>query len=258
MDLSPWKRAWSVPVEQASVQLFAISWRNPTKEQCNWDISTYVEALNEAVEAACEITGSPDINLWGACSGGFTLAAYVGWLAATGRQSKVVSVVSPVCVLDPTKTMDTTMGLLITEQSIKAIKAKVKRKGYVDGAELARVFAWLRPNDLIWNYWVNNYLMGNDPPAFDILFWNADTTRLPAAFHANMLDLMLLNPFVNAGKMKVLGEPLDMSEAGKLTPTSWPASPTTSRPGRRATRRRASTATRARSRWPTPATCKAC
>ena len=98
------------------------------------------------------------------------------------------------------------------EKSYKAIKAAVKRKGVVDGSEMARIFAWLRPNDLIWNYWVNNYLLGNDPPAFDILFWNADTTRLPAGFHADLIGIFENSPYVNAGKMEVLGEPIDMRQ----------------------------------------------
>jgi len=210
MDLSPEKSLFKFVVEQG-VQLFAVSWCNPTKAQRHWSMSTYVQALDEAVDAVRKITGSPDVNLWGACSGGMTAAAYLGWLAATG-QKKVASVVSPVCVLDPTKTSDTTMGLLTNEQGLDAIKAAVKRKGVVDGSELARIFAWLRPNDLVWNYWVNNYLLGNDPPAFDILFWNADTTRLPAAFHADLIEVFQYNPYVNAGKMTVLGEPIDMSQ----------------------------------------------
>ena len=73
----------------------------------------------------------------------------------------------------------------------------------VDGHELARMFAWMRPNDLIWNYWVNNYLLGNQPPAFDILYWNADTTRLPARLHGDYLDLYFTNPFVNSGKLSL-------------------------------------------------------
>jgi polyhydroxyalkanoate synthase len=117
-----------------------------------------------------------------------------------------------VCVLDPSMTADTTMGLMVTPQSLKALKAAVKKRGYVDGSEMARIFAWLRPNDLIWNYWVNNYLLGNDPPAFDILFWNADTTRLPGAFHADLLSIFQDNPFVNAGTMHILGEPIDMGQ----------------------------------------------
>jgi polyhydroxyalkanoate synthase subunit PhaC len=210
MDLSPEKSLMKFVVSQG-LQLFAVSWCNPTKAQRDWTMSTYAQAIDEAVDVARQITGSPDVNLWGACSGGMTTAAYLGWLAATG-QKKVASVVSPVCVLDPTKTMDTTMGLLASEQSLKAIKATIHRKGVVDGAEMARVFAWLRPNDLIWNYWVNNYLLGNDPPAFDILYWNADTTRLPAGFHADLIGVFENNPYVNAGKLTIMGQPIDMSQ----------------------------------------------
>ena len=84
---------------------------------------------------------------------------------------------------------------------MRAAKAASRLRGVVEGHELARMFAWMRPNDLIWNYWVNNYLLGNKPPAFDILYWNADTTRLPAALHADYLDLYFTNPFVNAGEL---------------------------------------------------------
>ena len=210
LDLSPEKSLIKFAAAEG-LQLFAISWRNPTKAERDWNMSTYVNALDEAVDAARQITGSADVNLWGACSGGMTSAAYLGWLAATG-QRKVASVISPVCVLDPSKTADTTMGLMGGETSYKAIKAAVKRKGVIEGAELARIFAWLRPNDLIWNYWVNNYLLGNDPPAFDILYWNADTTRLPAAFHADLIGIFENNPYVHAGRMEVLGEAIDMRQ----------------------------------------------
>ena len=74
------------------------------------------------------------------------------------------------------------------------------------------MFAWMRPNDLIWNYWVNNYLLGNDPPAFDLLYWNADTTRLPAHLHSDFLDLLLHNPFARAGVLTVAGTPIDLSQ----------------------------------------------
>jgi polyhydroxyalkanoate synthase subunit PhaC len=209
MDLSP-EKSFIKYVVGHGIQTFALSWRNPSVEQRDWSLSTYVQALDEAVDAVLQITGSPDITLWGACSGGMTAAAYLGWLAAT-KQPKVVNMVSPVCVLEPSKTMDTTMGLVISEQSLKSLKAAVKRRGYVDGSELARVFAWLRPNDLIWNYWVNNYLLGNTPPAFDILYWNADTTRLPAAFYADLIAIFEDNPYVNPGKMHVLGQAIDMT-----------------------------------------------
>lgn len=208
LDLSP-EKSFVKFAAAHGVQIFAVSWRNPTKEHSEWDLGTYVAALDHAVDAAREITGSADVNMWGACSGGMTLASYLGWLAAVDDR-KVRSIVTPVCVLDATKALDTTMGLFATPESLKAVRAAVKFKGMVDGAEMARVFAWLRPNDLIWNYWVNNYLLGNKPPAFDILYWNDDTTRLPAAFHGDLLTIMEKLPFSKPGKMKVLGKPIDM------------------------------------------------
>jgi polyhydroxyalkanoate synthase len=95
---------------------------------------------------------------------------------------------------------------------MRAAKEASRLRGIVDGHELARMFAWMRPNDLIWNYWVNNYLLGNQPPAFDILYWNADTTRLAAALHGDYLDLYFTNPFVNAEKLSLNGKSIDMSK----------------------------------------------
>ena len=81
----------------------------------------------------------------------------------------------------------------------------------LSGEDMARVFAWLRPNDLVWNYWVNNYLLGENPPAFDILYWNNDTTRLPAGLHSDFLDLYLTNGLV-AGTLEVLGTPVELAK----------------------------------------------
>ncbi|WP_372524604.1 alpha/beta fold hydrolase [Piscinibacter sp.] len=209
VDLSPEKSLVRFVMSQG-LQMFVVSWRNPTAAQRDWNMSTYVQALDEAVDVARQISRSPDVNLWGACSGGMTAAAYLGWLAATG-QKKVASVVSPVCMLDTSRASDSTMGLLASERSLRALEAAVRRKGVVDGCDLARVFAWLRPNDLIWNYWVNNYLLGNNPPSFDILYWNSDTTRLPAAFHADLLNVFRDSPFTKPGKLEVLGQPIDMA-----------------------------------------------
>src|SRR5262249_33274943 len=101
---------------------------------------------------------------------------------------------------------------MITREAIEAAHAASRVRGVLDGHELGRVFAWMRPNDLIWNYWVNNYLLGNDPPAFDLLYWNADTTRLPARLHGDFLDLILHNPFPRAGTLSVAATPIDLSQ----------------------------------------------
>ena len=106
-----------------------------------------------------------------------------------------------------------------------------QRTGFLDGEELAKVFAWLRPNDLVWNYWVNNYLLGETPPAFDILCWNADTTSLPAGLHSDFLDLFASNGLAE-GTLTVLGTPVDLGRSTS-TPTSSPGRPTTSSRGRR-------------------------
>ncbi len=84
------------------------------------------------------------------------------------------------------------------------------RRGYLDGRALAGVFAWLRPNDLIWNYWVSNYLLGKDPPAFDILYWNADSTNMPAGLHRDFVRLSMENSLVHPGELEVLGTPIDL------------------------------------------------
>ena len=212
IDLSPEKSLiqW---IQDSGVTLFVISWRNPTREHRNWGLSDYALCLDQAVDVARRITGSPDVNMWGSCSGGITLAAYLGWLAARGEGHKVANTNWAVCVLDmPSALDDTTLGLFTTPSALRAAKAGSRRKGVLSGQGMARMFAWMRPNDLIWNYWVNNYLLGNKPPAFDILAWNNDTTRLPAQLHADYLDLIQQNPYSNPGTLEIAGESIDMTQ----------------------------------------------
>ena len=127
--------------------------------------------------------------------------ALLGYLAARPRP-KVHSATLAVCVLDTSAIRSATAGLFVTP-AMNAAKAASQKRGVVEGSELSRMFAWMRPNDLIWNYVVNNYLLGNDPPAHEILFWNNDTTRLPAQLHADFLDLFATNRFANPGKLRV-------------------------------------------------------
>jgi polyhydroxyalkanoate synthase len=194
---------------RGGLQTFAISWKNPTPAQSEFGLETYVAALEEAVDAIREITGSDDVNIWGSCSGGITMSAFLANLAARGER-KVHSATVAVCVLDMAAAKTSTAGIFTTPESIAAAKHASESAGVLEGRELARMFAWLRPNDLIWNYWVNNYLLGNDPPASDILYWNNDTTRLPARLHADFLGLMESNPYVNPGRIDIGGQPLDM------------------------------------------------
>lgn len=211
VDLGPEKSLvkWAV---DSGFQLFIVAWRNPTARQGHWGLAHYAGALDEAVDLVREVTGSPDVNLWGICSGGMTLAAYLGWLAARGER-KVAHTTWAVCVLDTEAALrDSTLGLVTTPQAIRAAKARSRKRGYVSGEEMARLFAWLRPNDLIWNYWVNNYLLGNRPPAYDILYWNNDTTRLPGQLHCDLLELFETNPYANPGRLVIGGHAIDLRQ----------------------------------------------
>jgi polyhydroxyalkanoate synthase len=208
MDLSPNKSLLKYLVD-GGFQVFAISWRNPTVEHRDWGFETYDQAILEAIDVVRAITGSEDVNITGACLGGMTLATLLGYLAAKGDR-RVNAATFLVTVLD--SNVESTMGLFATKETIEAAKQAVRIKGVIEGQEMARVFAWLRPNDLIWNYWVNNYLIGNDPAAFDVLYWNNDTTRLPARLHGDMLSVFESNVFAHPGKLKVLDTPIDLSK----------------------------------------------
>nr|WP_238327988.1 alpha/beta fold hydrolase [Paraburkholderia mimosarum] len=194
---------------KSEFQVFAVSWRNPTAAQADWDMDTYVAALLEAIKAIREITGSEDVNLHGACSGAMTIAALLGHLKARGKKT-VNAITLMVALLD--NTADSQLGLFATPEAIAAAKQASLARGVLAGEEMGRVFAWLRPNDLVWNYWVNNYLLGKAPPAFDVLYWNNDTTRLPARFHGQLLDIFTGNLLGKRHAFTVLGTPIDLSE----------------------------------------------
>ncbi|KXV11009.1 poly(R)-hydroxyalkanoic acid synthase [Caballeronia megalochromosomata] len=194
---------------KSEFQVFVVSWRNPTAAQADWDLDTYVTALLEAVAAVRDITGSDDVNLHGACSGAMTISALLGHLASRGDKS-VHAATLMVAVLD--NTADSQLGLFATPEAVAAAKQASTARGVLAGEEMGRVFAWMRPNDLVWNYWVNNYLMGNTPPAFDILYWNNDTTRLPAKLHGQLLDIFTDNLFTTPRALSVLGTPVDLNE----------------------------------------------
>jgi poly(3-hydroxyalkanoate) synthetase len=161
------------------------------------------------MDAAQKITGSDRVALQGFCSGGIIQAMVLAHLAATGALDRVAASSYAVTVLDWSHAG--TIGALMDEEAVKDATEKSRKKGYLDGATLAEVFAWLRPNDLVWNYWVNNYLQGKPPPAFDILFWNADTTRMTAGLHRDFIDVSIGNLLTQPGAATMLGSPVDLS-----------------------------------------------
>ena len=190
-------------------QVLVISWRNPTAEQPNWNLDTYIAATLDALAATTAITNSPEVHLVGACAGGMTAAVLAGYLAAIGER-RVATLTLLVTVLDASA--ETMASLFLSEWSAAMAVQACKQRGILPGRELTRTFAWMRPNDMVWNYWVNNYLMGNDPPAFDILAWNADMPNLTAGLQADFASLFLENPLVCPGALSVLGTPIDLTK----------------------------------------------
>jgi len=191
-------------------QVFAVSWRNPDRRHRDWNLSTYGGAIVEALEAACTITRAAKASICALCSGGIASSMVAAHLNETGQSQRLASICLGVTVLDQSRAG--TAAALVDESTANAARAASRARGYLDGSSLAEVFAWLRPEDLIWNYWVNNYLEGNKPPAFDILYWNADTTRLPAALHSDFIDIGLANALTEPGKATMLGSPVDLSK----------------------------------------------
>ena len=208
-DLSPEKSFVQYALNNG-LQVFMLSWRNPDARHRECGLSNYVQALEEALDACRAITGSKAVNLVGACAGGLTIAALQGHLQAKRQLRKVASASYLVSLLD--SRVESPAALFVDEGTLEAAKSRSYQRGVLDGRDMARVFAWMRPNDLVWNYWVNNYLLGKQPPAFDILYWNNDNTRLPAALHGDFLDLFKHNPLTRSGGLEICGTPINLQK----------------------------------------------
>ena len=209
IDLAPCRSLVEYLVQNGQ-QVFVISWRNPDARHAGWGMSTYVQAVLDALDAAQRVSGVDRTALIGTCAGGIIASITAGHLAAAGQAGRLSAFGLFVTVLDTAQAG--LLGALTDRRLALAAKAMSRRRGYLDGRDLAEVFAWLRPGDLVWNYWVNNYLLGKKPPAFDVLFWNADTTRMSAGLHGDFVDLAIDNKLVTPGALTVLGTPIDLSQ----------------------------------------------
>ena len=195
---------------QHGQQVFCISWRNPDVRHADWGLDTYGQAILEAMAACEDITVQDKTAIFGICSGGMIASMVMAHLAEIGEQDRVAAYSLAVTVLDQERAGVT--SALLSHKAAAASTQASKEKGYLDGRTLAEIFAWLRPNDLIWNYWVNNYLMGHAPKAFDILYWNADPVRMSAAMHRDFMDIALRNALVEPGASQMLGSEVDLDK----------------------------------------------
>ena len=208
-DLAPGRSMLEFFVAQG-YQVFVLSWANPGKNARNWDINTYGEAVVDSIGAMRAITKAPKVNVMGLCAGGILSSMVSAHLSATGQLGQIGCLGLGVTLLDMTQA-GTTVSLMDENTAAGSILAS-RTRGYMDGRTLAGVFAWLRPDDLIWNYWVNNYLQGKTPPAFDILYWNADTTRMPAGLHRSFIEIAMDNALTKPDAASMLGSPVDLGK----------------------------------------------
>jgi polyhydroxyalkanoate synthase len=206
MDLAP-NRSFTEFAVAKGTQFFTTSWRNPQPEHAHWGLDDYVRTTLEAIDAVCEITGSDKINILGMCAGGIIATLTMSYMARN-NDKRVNAATFGVMLLD----FDTEapIGAFSSKPMLALARRRSESKGILPASNLSSVFAWMRPNDLVWSYWVNDYLHGKDPPAFDILGWSVDATNLPARLHGEFLDIFEHNTIVKPGALKVLGEPVDL------------------------------------------------
>ncbi|SFC32775.1 polyhydroxyalkanoate synthase [Polaromonas sp. OV174] len=210
LDLQPENSLIRHAVAQGH-RTFVLSWRNPDESMAGKTWDDYIEnAAIKAIEVVQDITGAETINALGFCVGGTILGTALAVLAARGEKP-VASVTLLTSMLDFSDTG--ILDIFIDETSVSFREAEMGKGGLLKGSDLASTFSFLRPNDLVWNYVVGNYLKGETPPPFDLLYWNSDATNLPGPFYAWYLrNTYFENNLIQPGKLVVCGEKIDLRQ----------------------------------------------
>ena len=189
--------------------VFCVSWVNPDRKLAAKTFEDYmVEGILAALDAVCAATDEDKVNVVGYCLGGTLLAATLAWMAEKGddRVATATYLATMVDFAEPGE-----LGVFIDDAQLTALEQRMTERGYLEGSEMATTFNMLRANDLIWSFVVNNYLMGKDPFPFDLLYWNSDSTRMPAAMHGFYLRKMYVeNKLVQPGGITLKGVPIDL------------------------------------------------
>ena len=195
-------------VEQGNT-VFIISWVNPDRKLAKKTFEDYMlEGPLEALDAIKKATGEEQVNVVGYCIGGTLLATALAYMAAK-KDDRIKSATFFTTMVDFAEAGD--LGVFIDDTSIESMEEKMNERGYLEGSEMANTFNMMKANDLIWSFVVNNYLLGKDPFPFDLLYWNSDSTRMPAAMHSFYLRNMYLNnKLVEPGGIEVGGVKLDL------------------------------------------------
>jgi polyhydroxyalkanoate synthase subunit PhaC len=207
MDLAPGRSfiEWAIQHERT---VFAISWRNPDASMRGVTLDDYlVQGPLAALEVIGEITGAPRIDITGLCLGGALTGMLAAYLAETG-DARIGSITLLNTMLDYSE--PGVLGAFTDERTVAALEREMAAKGYLEGSQMAGTFDFLRSNDLVFGYVVSGWLMGQDPPAFDLLAWNGDSTRLPAAMHSSYLRRLYLRNELAHGQLELAGQHLSL------------------------------------------------
>jgi polyhydroxyalkanoate synthase subunit PhaC len=191
--------------------LFVISWVNPDQRLADKGFDDYMlEGPLAALDAIEQATGEKEANVIGYCLGGTLLACMLAWLGAQQRR-RVKSATFFTAMIDFSEPGE--LGVFVDETVLANLEKKMAERGYLEGSEMATTFNLLRSNDLIWSFVVNNYLLGKDPFPFDLLFWNSDSTRMPAKMHTFYLrNMYIRNALVEPGGITLAGQPIDLDD----------------------------------------------
>jgi polyhydroxyalkanoate synthase subunit PhaC len=208
MDLAPGRSLVEWAVRHGHT-CFMISYRNPDEVLANLTMSDYLrEGLLAALEVVEEITGAQQTNLAGLCLGGTMAAATAAWLAARG-EDRVRSLTTMNTLLD--YTLPGQLGVFTDEAAVRRLDRTMARKGYLPADNMATTFTLLRARDLVWNYVVNNWLLGEEPPPFDILSWNSDSIRMAATLQTEYTRSLYVDNLLAKGKLELAGQRLDLA-----------------------------------------------
>ncbi len=189
--------------------VFCISWVNPDEKLKDKSFEDYMqEGVLAALSVVQDITGAPEVNTMGYCVGGTLLAATLAYLSETGAGNRIANATLLAAQVDFSEAGD--LKVFIDEPQIEALEIQMEKTGYLDAKHMASTFNMLRANDLIWPYFVNTYLRGQQPGAFDLLYWNADSTRMTPANHSFYLRQCYLQNSLAKGKMALSGVTLDL------------------------------------------------
>ncbi|HEY3623350.1 MAG TPA: class I poly(R)-hydroxyalkanoic acid synthase [Roseiarcus sp.] len=209
LDLNPEKSFIRWAVAQG-LTVFVISWVNPDERHADKDFDSYMrEGILTALDCIEQATGERELAAIGYCVGGTLLAATLGYMAAAGdrRVTSATFFATQIDFADPGD-----LKVFVDAEQLKAVEERMAERGYLEGSAMANAFNMLRPNDLIWSYYVNNYLKGKEPMPFDLLVWNSDSTRMPAANHKFYLRRCYLQNDLSNGRMELGGRTLDLKK----------------------------------------------